>query len=79
MEEDSKWWAEGSLLSFITCSIETNHFSSSSTVISILVNFALIFFFPNTNLLACIHLLGLSSGILLDKPISLFFFFLIFF
>ena len=31
---------------FITCSIETNYFNSSSKVIRILVNLALIFFFP---------------------------------
>ena len=45
---------------FITCSIETNYFNSSSKVIRILVNLALIFFSPSTNFLAGIHLLGLQ-------------------
>lgn len=73
MEKDAKRGAAGSLLSFYNSSIETNYFNSSSKVIRIPVNLALIFFSHSTNFLAGIHLLGLSSSILLGKPISFFF------
>lgn len=44
MEKDAKRGAAGSLLSFYNSSIETNYFNSSSKVIRIPLNLALIFF-----------------------------------
>lgn len=45
----------------------------SSRAVKVLVNFALMFFsLPNTKFLTGIYLLGLSSSILLGKPISFF-------
>lgn len=58
MEEILTGGLEGLSLSFTIHGVESHSFGSSSKVVKMSVNFALVSFPANTNFLAGIHLLG---------------------